>query len=65
MINRRIAAWEVITMQNLAFARGWIPRALIAASLALGGGLGTFAIAHAATSPSASPAAGYQPDTVE
>jgi len=52
-------------MQNLAFARGWIPRALIAASLALGGGLGTFAIAHAATSPSASPAAGYQPDTVE
>ena len=43
-------------------ARGGMAKALIAVSLALGSGLGTFAIAHAATaSPSASPTRSTSP----
>ena len=45
-------------MSNLAWlAQNRTARLLIAGALALGGGLGSFAVAHAATaSPSASPA---------
>jgi len=60
-------------MQNLAWPRGWISRAAIAVSLALGSGLGSYAIAHAATSPApdtsptpstnASPSTGASPST--
>ena len=42
-------------MSKLAWAQNRIVRVMIAGALALGGGLGTFAVAHAATaSPSAS-----------
>jgi hypothetical protein len=42
-------------MSNLAWAQNRLVRLMIAGALALGGGLGSFAVAHAATaSPSAS-----------
>jgi hypothetical protein len=44
-------------MRSLAWPRGPMARVLMALGLAVGSGLGTFAVAHAATaSPSASPA---------
>ena len=47
-------------MNNLAWTRGRIAKTVIAVSLALSGGLGTFAVAHAAT---ASPSASASPST--
>ncbi|TMF82616.1 MAG: hypothetical protein E6I07_13695 [Chloroflexi bacterium] len=47
-------------MRNLVSARGRIAKTVIAVSLALSGGLGTFAVAHAAT---ASPSASASPST--
>ena len=47
-------------MRSLAWARSRTARVVIAAGLALSGGLGTFAVAHAA---SGSPSASASPST--
>ena len=52
-IGHRIAAREVISLDNLGWIRGPIAKMVVAAGVGLVGGFGTIAV-HAATSPTPS-----------
>ena len=61
-IGHRIAAREVISLDNLGWIRGPVAKMVVAAGVGIAGGFGTIAV-HAATSPSPSVSPDVGPST--